>query len=314
MTKKISRWLGILLISALLVAFALIWRARGESTSEAPVVAALAPPSVDSQRLESLHAARTAARERIPADPSRVFGGANNAADVLRRIDASDLADGEKQEYRRLIAIVCDPISTSTRDYIQKRDANKRVSSARAKLSSSYAYTYFKQFCNVAGLRMDIETSALDALDPTDETLQALELIDLSESGETALASERALSLLTTSTSAPAVSRAMNHLVGVAGASPVGADLPFPEATLQENFDAHRIAAERWGCERHGGCGPDEFFSVIACQGSGNCRPAITADIAWRQRYRPGVLRRAAEIHRRLVALRVKARPFGGRN
>jgi len=137
-----------------------------------------------------------------------------------------------------------------------------------------------------------------------DETLQAMELVNLAESGETALASRRGMDLLSNSTSAAAVSRAMDFL---GSAAPLGSDLPFPEATAQESFDAHRMAASRWICTQRGGCGPDEFFSVIACEARGNCRPGITADAAWRQGSRPGVVMRADEIYRRLAALHAKA-------
>jgi hypothetical protein len=307
MTKKNNRWTSIMLIAALLVALAMYWRADAEPTSGPQDLVSPVRPPADSRRFVTEGVDSRPERTGIRPDTSRLFVGATNAANFFRELDASALAPGEKQQYRLLVALICDARSTKARDYIQNRDANKPVVLASRKLSSSFSYGYFNSFCNVPGIEMTAEAEAFKKVDPSDETLQALELVNLGESGETALASQRAQTLLSSSTSAAAVSRAMDYLVGAANAAPLGSDLPFPEATAQENFNAHRMAAARWSCEQRGGCGPGEFFSVLACQPLNNCRPGITADAAWRQGHRPGVIARAAEIHRRLAALHAKA-------
>ncbi len=246
-------------------------------------------------------------RRSVRDAEGKPFAGAVNAEQFLRKLDASALAAGEKQHYRVMVASICDPQTRKSMDYIQKRDANKAVVSATKKLSSNFAYGYYKSFCNVPGIEMWREASGYEKIDPSDETLQSLELITMEDASQKALASQRALDLMSNATSVEAVSRAMGYLVDVDQAAPLGSDLPFPEATAQENFDAHLIAVERWRCEQRGGCGPGEFFSVAACQGLSNCRPGITAAAAWREGYRRGVLARAEEIHRRLMALHAKS-------
>lgn len=239
-----------------------------------------------------------------------LFDRIDSLAELINALSVAPISGGQRLAYERRAVEFCDSVEMQARWESEGRiEPAKMPEQVR---SRRYLRAYAKEFCN-SPRRPAFELMDQMVNGPSDdEVLIAAALGMLREDGDVALAQQQAEALLLRSKSPDALFYAALSRFGfLSGAGTGWKDIDGvprpPAAKLQDLLRARMLAINRLQCDLHGGCGPDGFYSVVACSLHGNCRSGITAEIAWREAYPPELLAYANAVYQELVRLRSAA-------
>lgn len=248
---------------------------------------------------------REKGRDMAPLLASKSF------TELEARLIAEGYSEGEIAYFRVSAAQLCHSFANYQIGSLPLGPDGQRT---RAGRSADYAKAFTDRFCEGQARPWGTEMSAIDELTADDSLAFTRELASIAfesargEEGsgpqELHSATEKLEDILWDKDAGPETLVAAEALQALQIVSPRLAGLSEERGwglSRSELAGAQLLAARMSVCERFGGCGPDEIYSVIQCSASASCRPGITAMAAWREAYSPTVVR-AAEEMRSLVA------------
>jgi hypothetical protein len=239
-----------------------------------------------------------------------LFRGVRSLTDLDKALAMAPVSEGQKLAYLRRSAEFCGEV-----EFQKNRDALRQVQEqvTSEKLASlKYVRAYAEGFCNRSLPPGNELYDEIQNIPSDDEVMIAAALGMLYQEGDAALARKQAEGMLLHSRMPDALFYAAINRFGDARGVNTGWGnidrLPRP-ASVNANdlFQARLLAVKRLQCALSGGCGPNEFFSVVACNIHANCRPGITAEQAWQGAYSPALLAYSNAVYQELVRLRSAA-------